>query len=439
MNTVIKGDSLEKQVFEVFERQIKDDSFYVKTDYCKIFQKKGYYSKDREKDIIFDVSIEVTLPGQSKYSLLILFECKNYNHSVPVDDLEEFFSKIQQISGANTKGIVVTTSSFQSGAVTFANSKGIGLLRYFHGDNLEWSLPRSPSAMAQNAWDPEGLSIKKALLDENYQSRIFDLYGYVNGVYTVSSNKYFYSLIKLGQNSFDCDIFDKTHQGRLEPKVYVPYLEESYLDRIAGDILLDVQYQRGSVCLDDISELLNIRYGLVVDKLSRLAPGILGDISFSPNIIRIDSSQGLSSQMTRFTLAHEFGHLLLEHNKYMVHEVCHLDNVDLESPVTLGLKDINRMEWQANYFASCLLLPKDHFTLEFLDIAERYDLHDRGHGFIYLDDQRCNIEIFHKISSSLMKTFDVSKSVVQIRLSKLGYLRDVRKINEFSLPTKILA
>ncbi|EKB1969398.1 hypothetical protein ACJO1Z_05845 [Vibrio parahaemolyticus] len=91
MNTVRKGDELEAAIFEFFSTQIDHGQFWAHKDYCKIFTQKGYYSRDREKDIIFDVSIEIYLPGQETYSVLVLIECKNYNHRVPVDDIEEFY------------------------------------------------------------------------------------------------------------------------------------------------------------------------------------------------------------------------------------------------------------------------------------------------------------------------------------------------------------
>ncbi|MEJ7684439.1 MAG: hypothetical protein WKG06_42655 [Segetibacter sp.] len=59
----------------------------------KVFKKKAYYSSKREKDIIFDVTIETTLPNADKYSILTIIECKNLNKKVTVDDIEEFGSK----------------------------------------------------------------------------------------------------------------------------------------------------------------------------------------------------------------------------------------------------------------------------------------------------------------------------------------------------------
>src|SRR5436190_14670271 len=98
MNTNKKADALESTIFKLIKKEIGQGRFFVSLDKCKIFSKKGYYSKDREKNIIFDIAVEVYLPGYSAYSMLILIECKNYNHSVPVDDVEEFYSFVAGIA-----------------------------------------------------------------------------------------------------------------------------------------------------------------------------------------------------------------------------------------------------------------------------------------------------------------------------------------------------
>jgi hypothetical protein len=105
-----------------------------------------------------------------------LIECKNYSHPVPVDDAEEFFSKVQQVAAANAKGIIASTASFQSGTRTFAKSKGIGLLRYFGTENFKWELKRSPSASAKSTVADDAYQIDRALSEEAYKSYAFDLY-----------------------------------------------------------------------------------------------------------------------------------------------------------------------------------------------------------------------------------------------------------------------
>lgn len=56
---------------------------------------------------------------------MVLVECKSYNHRVPVDDVEEFHSKLDDI-GAQ-KGIMVTTLGFQNGAIKAARGRRIAL------------------------------------------------------------------------------------------------------------------------------------------------------------------------------------------------------------------------------------------------------------------------------------------------------------------------
>ena len=146
MSTTKKGDLFEDQVYELLVADIKSNNFIANEQCCRIYKKKGYYSRDRERDIVFDISVEIFLPGQSTFSILVLVECKNYNHRVPVDDVEEFFQKTQQISGANVKAMLFSNNSFQDGTIKFSKSKGIGLARYIPNEKLDWILTRSPSA-----------------------------------------------------------------------------------------------------------------------------------------------------------------------------------------------------------------------------------------------------------------------------------------------------
>ncbi len=86
----------------------------------------------------------------------------------------------------------------------------------------------------------------------------------------------------------------------------------------------------------------------------------------------------------------------------------------------IGMKDVMRMEWQANYFASCLLLPKNHLSQCFRVIAAHNGLFNRGFGVLYLDEQPCNQEAFYRVTDSLMEYFEVSRAALKIRLMNLG-------------------
>jgi hypothetical protein len=103
MNTTAKGDHYEDRVYKVLQKLLQDDALIVSGKHSKIFRKKAYYSKDRDSDIVFDISIEAYLPGAENYSLLILIECKDYSSSIPVNDVEEFAAKVSQVGEHNTR------------------------------------------------------------------------------------------------------------------------------------------------------------------------------------------------------------------------------------------------------------------------------------------------------------------------------------------------
>lgn len=129
MSTTARGDDFEKRVYDALADELRNERLCASPKSAQIFRKKAYHSKDRDSDIITDVSIEVFLPGRQRPSLVWVFECKDYSGSVPVNDVEEFHAKLQQIGEDNTKGSFVTSGALQSSALAFARSKGIGVIR----------------------------------------------------------------------------------------------------------------------------------------------------------------------------------------------------------------------------------------------------------------------------------------------------------------------
>ena len=89
----------------------------------EVFERKAYVGRISGRSIKVDVSFVLRVAGGA--NLLVLVECKHYNHRVPVDDVEEFHSKIDDI-GAQ-KGILITTVGFQSGAIKAAKGRRIAL------------------------------------------------------------------------------------------------------------------------------------------------------------------------------------------------------------------------------------------------------------------------------------------------------------------------
>lgn len=117
-----------------------------------------------------------------------------------------------------------------------------------------------------------------------------------------------------------------------------------------------------------------------------------------------------------FTIAHEVGHWYLQRKEAYIHigqlnlfgteEVKSnvnrfIDNVDMfksHKRKKLVTKE-DWLEWQANYFASCILMPKKMFTKEYLKLQNKNDL--------------------EKIAE-LSKIFNVSEEAVAYRIDEIS-------------------
>lgn len=417
MNTTAQGNSLEDQVFDYFSKEIEEGRFLARPENCKLFKKKGYYSKDREREIIFDIAIEISFSGANTHSILCLIECKNYTHRVPVDDLEEFYAKTQQITPSNTKVIVVSTNSFQSGAFQYARSKGIGLLRYFEPNSVEWKLHRSHS----NISAIHSSNASYGLNTQEFVSRYFEFYCYADGVYTNSIGWFFLCLIKAGSDLWLRNILQDIEQAFIDRRPSVPFLEPNSIAEHCMKLMASVRHTSGRAPLEKICQELAAASGLQI-VYEVLPPGVLGTISFNPARIQIDAVQTKDTGRTRFTIAHEIGHLQLGHGHFLSRDVVRLADIDLERMPVVEIEDMARMEWQANYFASCLLLPQQDLLWTVRQKATELGLSDRGHGLLYLDAQPHNRHAFYAVTGYIMRKYDVSRAVVSIRLKELGLL-----------------
>ncbi|MBA4193582.1 MAG: hypothetical protein C0451_03325 [Comamonadaceae bacterium] len=104
--------------YEEFVRKVVESLVGV-----DVFQGREFEGRIAGRKIKVDASFVLRIAGGA--DMLVLVECKHYNHRVPVDDIEEFHSKIDDI-GAQ-KGILITTVGFQAGAVKAATGRRIAL------------------------------------------------------------------------------------------------------------------------------------------------------------------------------------------------------------------------------------------------------------------------------------------------------------------------
>lgn len=181
MSTVAKGDAFEDRVYKSINELVESGDLGLNPSCCRLFQKKGYYSRDRNSDIIVDISIEVWQPNADRWSMLWVCECKDYKNSVPVDDVEEFKAKLNQIAGVNVKGLFATSSAFQSGALNFSRSNGIGLLRILPSDQIDTIMYLMTSEVIRKQEARQHFEYKTALVNPNHRTEGSGFYSIYDG------------------------------------------------------------------------------------------------------------------------------------------------------------------------------------------------------------------------------------------------------------------
>lgn len=161
---------------------------------------------------------------------------------------------------------------------------------------------------------------------------------------------------------------------------------------------------------------------------------ILGCYVPSTRTIRTDIALQANPTKYKFVLGHEFGHFVL-HWKVAISEAetdiledtdqsANEGKVEYKDGKRTFKNDFDRMEWQANYFASAILLPNQVFRRVLARIHDQMGLEWRK--FVYVDRQPCNLNEYNAILLQLSDYFGVSKTVVEIRLRELKLLKDNR-------------
>lgn len=425
MDTVSIGDKFEKVCFVLISNALHKKELGLIPDQCKVFQKKGYYSKDRKKNIIFDLSIEVWPPNSENFTLLYIIECKDYSSKpIPVDDIEEFYAKVIQVSGINVKGVFITSNTFQSGAYTYANSKGMMLIEV--NNNLTYNIILHKTNL-----------FKEKKLESNFSKKDHtDLPKLLKDRLAIQKTKRAIEKIILQnlvrylkdesakKNNYRIQIFSRKHLEEITSQILNSFnpnaINTNEIFRFEEFISYLSQLFDLTIIISDIEE---------TDKNNR---PILSYCSFVDKKIVIDTSIKNSTRY-KFILAHEIGHFFL-HNKLQIDQNAYEKLSDSKFKFRLDrylLKnERNWVEWQANQFAASLIMPKKVIYFHFSEIQDKIGL--RPGSRLYVDEQKCNQDSFHHIVRGLATIFQTTKTSIIYRLDSLGLLNENYKIKHHS-------
>lgn len=152
-----------------------------------------------------------------------------------------------------------------------------------------------------------------------------------------------------------------------------------------------------------------------------------GRFHIPTSTIYIDKSLDWKDPRFNFTLAHELAHFVL-HRKINTEILKTGQNKDISDTSRQLILDHVKsdnprdwLEWQANKFASSLLLPRQ--TVPYAVIEQQNEMGvTRRIGTLYLDRQPTNIEMYHRILDHLVKIYETSKTSIKLRLLELNIL-----------------
>jgi Zn-dependent peptidase ImmA (M78 family) len=401
MNTSKIGDDFESRSLEIIKRMIDEDQLGHPAKFLKITPKALYYSSVRKKNIVFDLTIEVWPPGAARYIFIYIIECKNYIRRISVDKINDFIFRVNDVALLNSKAIFMTNTPLQEAAFNTAESKGMMVVQGESPDAYKITLYKSNFKISTG---------KIPFLKEFLRTDLFD-----TGAELLEKviDKQIISALQENNNSLHVSYgIDKMTKAEIE------LTANEELNKMNPDILSKAYH----ISPKTLAIFLKNEYEVDFVDLSA-NNNLLGSCDMERNIIGINQSIK-ETPRELFVMAHEFGHFIL-HQKLSIGQTAYDSFQDSEYNFRKGTHDLENpkhwIEWQANYFASCFVLPQVPFYYRLTSIQENLN---KSKGKIYLDDQYQNRTDFNKIVARLAYRFGVSKTTVIFKLNEMQLIND---------------
>lgn len=221
------------------------------------------------------------------------------------------------------------------------------------------------------------------------------------------------------------------------PRNEVPFLHEKAIE--AEALLLLKEYAASCtwqisapVPIEDIIELhLGLAFGIEDLRTLLNMDDVLGAIWFNEKAIRVDTTLDPSSNPSllgryRFTLAHEAAHWRL-HRQYYQENPNQRKLFDGRGQPAIVCRSSQKppAEWQADFFAGCMLMPRDAIRSEWQVWRGSLDpvaLQQLPAVTIDADSREHSNATLEKFCRPFADRFEVSAEAMRIRLERLGFL-----------------
>lgn len=393
-NNQHKGDYFENLVFKKLKELIKNQDIPGVSRYNEIFLHKQYASKTAP-DVMLnpDITIEVySNSNKETWSNLLVVECKNHGRKIDNSIYREFVGNLSDYPRSGVRGIMVSSAGFTQQVITLAQSDNIALVVLSEQSDWETIIWRKINSLEQHQFG------HKVLTGEASTSYPIVYSG--NSFVTVSD------LLQ------ECGI-------PMSKALHIPFMEDNVICKKVEDILQNTKYLIKENFIDCCFSLIapNYKFDFV-----EMQEDCLGKCDFKEHVITINSS--LSKHRQNFTIAHELGHIALHSS--IVENLFSIEDRESDKNTIISKSIYGRMEYQANTFASYLLMPNIPFMAE---VNKLFKENWITTGRLYHDYQPCNIRDCNVVVGALSSKFNVSQEAVIVRLKRANLYIEGERCN----------
>lgn len=393
MSSYDKGNGFELKVLNGFKRIIEQGEMPGVSRHYSIFHKKKYKSIDSNAILNPDITIEVYHDEEDKqkeeWCNLFIIECKDNGRKISNPKYRELIGNRTSYPKSGVKLIMISSAGFSKPVIDQAQSDHTALISLSNEDEFRWL-------------------VKRQIHDRQYK--------YCQERKLAGELQTLKEIVVWDEGEF-CSISDILKANGLAMKCfYVPYLTVEEIESKAQEVLTATNRE---VALSNVDRAVTFLKGGYRFDFVGLPENTLGYLNCATKIITISSD--ISIARRNFTIAHEIGHILLHQEliEEYIGSFCESEGT-IEPTIKPSDKMIARLEWQANMFASFILLP----LIPFVNRVNKY-FADRSitTGYLFVDFQRCNRTDSDYVIGNLSQDFSVSKEVIKIRMQNLGLLK----------------
>lgn len=339
--------------------------------------------------------------NQGQPSQIMVFEC--------VDDKVDA-GKVSQLAGQymlehNIKLFIVSTKGYDNHTYATAKSRGVGLIQ------IDPSVPMTEICFVLSR--SEASCEQKKTFWKMFEGNIDMTYPMiiVDGVYLGTS------LLQVLKR-YAISVIESQPWG-------APMLSRKDIEKIAYDLIKDeaesfantlrnIDYRKKGVPYCEISPYTIAHQRGIRIKRKNLSPmRQMANINMKSHEVTLNQKVGPYSYRERFSMGHEIGHDTL-------HALREKALANDGIPKELSSDEKRVMEQQANYFASCLLLPREMTRLMY-EIYWKKEFHSDHVKPLAVDKQDYYSDgVFQRIIGPASRHLNVSMEALMYRLNDIG-------------------